>query len=144
MIWKLVALIVGLGVVLSSCSDPKMDKVDALKTECIEIHDEVMPKMGNIVELSTDIKDWKKTLDGDTSDSVVAFRGMLVAQVTILDSAHESMMAWMGDYEVYYEASHDADSAISYYENEIVRIAQVRELMLKSIDDGKKVLEGRN
>jgi hypothetical protein len=142
--WKLVAFSLGCIAAMSSCADPKLEKVEELKTECIEIHDEVMPKMGSIVELSTEIKDWKKKLDGDTTDSVMEFRVSLVSHVTMLDSAHESMMVWMQDYEVDYETSHNADSAISYYENEIVRIAQVRALMLKSIDDGKKVLEERN
>lgn len=131
-------------LMLHACTDPKMEKVSSLKKECIAIHDEVMPKMGEIVSLSGDIKDWKKTMDADTSDSIAAYRMMLVSHVQLLDSAHESMMDWMAEYDVDYETRNESDSAIAYYENEIVRITNVKTLMLKSIEDGKRVLEERD
>jgi hypothetical protein len=128
-------------VLIASCTDPKMQKVETLKTECIAIHDEVMPRMSEIVEISSGIKEMRAELDTDTTDSAALIRKNLVLQVELLDSAHESMMVWMNEYVPDYDLDHDADQSIKFYEEQKVRIAEVKELMLKSIEDGKNTLE---
>lgn len=128
-------------VFIASCTDPKMQKVETLKTECIAIHDEVMPRMGEIVEICSGIKEMRAELDTDTTDSAASIRKNLVLQVELLDSAHESMMVWMNAYVPDYELDHDADQSIKFYEEQKVRIAEVKDLMLKSIEDGKTTLE---
>lgn len=128
-------------VLIASCTDPKMQKVETLKTECIANHDEVMPRMSEIVEISSGIKEMRAELDTDTTDSAALIRKNLVLQVELLDSAHESMMVWMNEYVPDYDLDHDADQSIKFYEEQKVRIAEVKELMLKSIEDGKNTLE---
>lgn len=128
-------------LLIVSCADPKMQKVESLKKECISIHDEVMPRMGEIVELSSGIKEWRSTMASDTTDSAALIRKNLVAQVVILDSAHEAMMVWMSEYVPDYEVDHEADQSIAYYEEQKGKIIEVKELMLRSIEDGKNTLE---
>lgn len=127
-----------------ACSNEKQEKIDALKSECIDIHDDVMPRLGEVVNLSTEIKDVLKTMEPDTNDSIRIVRADLVSHMLLLDSAHEAMMNWMAEFEPSFEETHSADSAIVHYELEVKLIEQVRDLMLKSIEDGKKVLESRD
>jgi hypothetical protein len=125
------------------CSDPNQEKIDELKKECISIHDEVMPRLDEIVSLNSEIKAWRNTLEKDTTDSASMAKRMLVMQINMLDSAYESMMLWMGEYDPTYEVTNSSDSALVYYDREKESIKKVKDLMKKSIDDGKKVLELR-
>ncbi len=129
---------------LASCSDPKLEKVEALKKECIAIHDEVMPRMGGMVELSTGIKGLRSKLDSDTTDSAQLVRVMLVRKVELLDSAHEAMLVWMDEYVTDYELEHTSDEAITFYEGKKVSISEVKDIMLKSIEDGKETIQDAN
>ncbi|MDC1222139.1 hypothetical protein N8Z47_05675 [Salibacteraceae bacterium] len=137
---KLIFILTMAGLI-SSCSDPKMEKIDSLKEECISIHDEVMPRMGEMVELSSGIKEIRIKLDSDTTDSAHLVRIALVKKVEQLDSAHEAMMVWMNDYIPDYEAEHSSDESIAFYEEQKKSITEVKDIMLKSIEDGKETLD---
>ncbi len=62
---------------------------DALMEEAIEVHDEVMPKMGQLMELREIIK--KKSVQDTT---IVEFK----FAVEQLNDAHDGMMEWMREY----------------------------------------------
>lgn len=126
---------------ISSCSDPKMEKIDSLKEECISIHDEVMPRMGEMVELSSGINEIRIQLDSVTNDSVQLQRIALVKKVEQLDSAREAMMVWMTDYISDYEIEHSSNESIAFYEEQKKSITEVKDIMLKSIEDGKETLD---
>ena len=130
-----------IAVFVTACTGPKLQKVETLKTECISIHDEVMPRMGEMVELSSDIKELHSELDGDTTDSASLVRTNYVSRAKQLDSAHEAMMVWMNDYVPDYEVEHSSDEAIAFYEDQKKRITEVKNIMLKSIEDGKETLD---
>ena len=129
---------------MMACTSEKQEKINALQTECIRIHDVVMPRMGEIVNLSSDIKTLRKTYESDTADSLISYRIHLMKHIQLLDSAHEEMMVWMQEYEPNFGKSNGDDATIKYYESEIQAIQRVHDLMLKSIEDGKKVLAERH
>tara|TARA_B110000037_G_scaffold190376_1_gene223195 strand:- start:613 stop:1041 length:429 start_codon:yes stop_codon:yes gene_type:complete len=141
---KNVLFLISIVTMLASCSDPKLEKVEALKKECIAIHDEVMPRMGRMVELSTGIKGLRIKLDSDTTDSAQLVRVMLVRKVELLDSAHEAMLVWMDEYVTDYELEHTSDESITFYEGQKVSISEVKDIMLKSIEDGKETIQDAN
>ncbi len=45
-----------IAVFIFGCSNPEAEKVAALKKECIEIHDEVMPQWQDIASMSGELK----------------------------------------------------------------------------------------
>lgn len=136
--WMISALVVA---VLASCTNPKQEKIEQLKSQAIEVHDEVMPRMGEIHDWSSKLKDIKKMVAGDSSDSAVAINDEIAHLVVMLDSADEAMMSWMHGYEVAYEKSNPEDSAIVYYEGQIKAISEVKMLMNSSIENAKQYVE---
>lgn len=124
-----------------ACNGPQTKEINALKETCIHIHDEVMPRMGEISELRTSLREWKRTVDGDTTDSLYTLGETIWTHVILLDSADESMMEWMANYEPSYEEAHPADSAIVYYTAQKAEIERVKTLMEKSINDAKNLLD---
>ena len=138
---KKILLALAVAIISQACTDPKMEKVDELKKECITIHDEVMPRMGELVELGSEIKGLRKSIENDTTDSAQAIRLGFVNRVEQLDSAHEAMMIWMNEYVPDYDVDHSSDESIEYYTDQKKKITEVKEIMLKSIEDGKETME---
>ena len=134
-------MIAGLVLMLGACSDPKQEKVTELRKRAIEVHDEVMPRMGEIMEVSGQLKKYRETVVIDSLDSTGAARLVFTERIGDLETAHEAMMAWMADYDPTYEVDHPIDSAIVYYEAQIGLIEEVKRAMEKSIDDGKQLVD---
>ncbi|WP_194851672.1 hypothetical protein [Nonlabens antarcticus] len=85
---------------VSSCKNEESNQIDNLSADfdqlteqTIEVHDEVMPKMGDLMELSTQIDERSKV--EDISDEK---RQELLFIKSDLDAAHTAMMDWMKDY----------------------------------------------
>ena len=112
------------------CSNPKEAEIDSLKKSCIEIHDEVMPKISEIAKIRMALKPMILAIESDTADSVVAIRKSYVEGTILLDSAHEAMMNWMAEYIPDYEMSYEADSALAYYKNERDKITEVKVILM--------------
>lgn len=132
------ALLVG---ILAACTNPKLEKITALKKEAIEIHDEVMPRMGEIHELSVEIKTLRNAMQDDTSMVSKQIDNQLADYLLRLDLADEAMMDWMSDYIIDFEKTNPEDSAIAYYTEQIEQIKRVKTKMDGSIDEAKKFVE---
>ncbi|HET9053069.1 MAG TPA: hypothetical protein VFM90_02780, partial [Cyclobacteriaceae bacterium] len=61
-----------------------------LYNEAMDVHDEVMPKMGSLMSLKRKLKD-TLAAPGLAEDQRNDFEG----RIRLLDSAHKSMMDWM-------------------------------------------------
>ena len=135
---NLLAIIIVAGT-LVSCTDPKQAVVDELRTETIELHDVVMPRMGELVDLGADLKKLREGVVPDSADSTGAARLVYTEQIAALDEAYEVMMEWMADYEPLYDKDHPLDSAVVYYEGERSKITKVKQAIEKSIEDAEKL-----
>lgn len=125
---------------LAACTNPKVEKAQQLNKHCIEVHDEVMPRLGEIATLKKELSTERTKLakDSTTEESVLAeYRSL----IQLLDSADEAMMSWMAQYDPDYLAEHKPEEAISYYEDQEGKIEYVKTLMLKSIEDANTRLE---
>lgn len=135
----MIALLAALMMV--ACADPKKEKVDALRAKAIEVHDEVMPRMGEIMSTSSQLKKLREEVLVDSLDSTGTARLVFTEHIADLEASHEAMMAWMADYDPTYEVNHPMDSAIGYYEGQIEAIMTVKQAMEQSIEDGKKLVD---
>jgi hypothetical protein len=86
-------------LLVSSCKegpDPvieeRMSEFDTLTERTIEVHDEVMPQMGTLMELSHELESRLETVE----DSAVQMS--VTASIQDLNDAHVNMMEWMRDY----------------------------------------------
>ena len=127
-------LFLSTAALISACTDPKQAVVDDLRNETIALHDEVMPRMGEIVELAQALKQLREEVVLDSTDSTGSARLVYTEHIAALDAAHEDMMQWMADYEPDYEKEHPLDSALNYYEGQRVQILSVKQAIENSIE----------
>lgn len=112
--------------------DPVAENTNqVLYNEAMDIHDEVMPKMGNLMSLKRKLKD---TLDtpGLTEDQ----KKDIESRVQLLDSAQKSMMDWMhGVYPP--EDSTAGEEYRQYIEDKLESAKKMRALILEAIEKGE-------
>lgn len=145
---KLFFLLLSLSLTVISCANKAKntsENQDSIYEEdgaysmkaVMAVHDEVMPKMGEISLLI----DRLKPLADQNPDSPYA------NAMKELQNSHKAMMDWMGDIgeaftseEILKGAPLSADKK-ARLKVEAERIAAVKDLMLRSIDEGKKLLD---
>ncbi len=111
----------------------------ALYNQMMDIHDEVMPKMDDIMKLKRELQE---TLANST-DIVPDRKQELENMIYTLDSANNSMMNWMHRIHEFdpLADSVDQEKAREYLESEMEEIRKVKELMSESIEKAKSELK---
>jgi ABC-type Zn uptake system ZnuABC Zn-binding protein ZnuA len=108
----------------------KDDPNQALYDEVMAVHNEVMPKTGEIYQLKKELKD-KIAAEPDQKEELEK----IVAE---LDSADHSMMDWMHKFNE--PDSVTQEVAREYLENEMEKINKVKELINTSVQKAKDKL----
>ena len=109
--------------------------IDSLKSEVLAIHDEVMPKMGELRKTRKELLLQVDSLMESDADKAA----ILTTIANEIGAANESMMQWMRAYEPEFEGT---DEEIrQYLEDQKVAIQKVKDDMLGSLKKGKEVLE---
>jgi regulator of replication initiation timing len=117
---------------LSWGCEQKTQDNQALYDEVMKVHDEVMPKMDDIYKLKQELK---KQM-ADSSNLTVEKKKTIEATILRLDSASESMMVWMRNFNPLPDSLGE-EKARAYLEDQQKRIQGVREEMLRVIDEAK-------
>lgn len=110
-------------------------KIDTLSQQVMDIHDEGMAKMMVIRRLKTRVTEMADSI-GKTSKASNPY----VAAGIQLDSANNAMNTWMHSYDMKMEGK-TTEEKKAYLESEKKKISEVKELMLKSIEDAKRLLK---
>lgn len=105
----------------------------ALYDQVMEVHDEVMPKMDDIMKLKRELQD----KIANSPDMVVERKEQLEKVIANLDSASNAMMSWMHEFNPLPD-SVDQEKAREYLESEMERIRKVKTLTLESIEKAKE------
>ena len=105
-----------------------------LEAEVIAIHDEVMPKMGDIHVAK---KQLRKLMGEGTSDSL---KTEILELISDLEKADEGMMDWMDKWDVPTEEP----AMTAYLEKEKIKITKVKEDMLNSIEAANAYIQKAN
>ncbi|MBC6401359.1 MAG: hypothetical protein GDA37_10195 [Ekhidna sp.] len=116
-----------------SCQSDKRSEVAELKNVVIAIHDEVMPKIGELRRIRRDLMLQADSLKMSDSTGSAA---LLIAADEIA-SANEGMMDWMRNYDPEFEGSDEEVKA--YFEDQKIAIQKVKKNMESSLADGKRV-----
>lgn len=85
-LWTIIAVLL-----LVSCNDELKEQeaaFETLKQQSMEAHDVIMPKMGDLMELSNQLS---AKMDTTNTDVIMSKKGEL-------QKAHDDMMVWMRDY----------------------------------------------
>src|SRR5690606_29889189 len=115
---KKVLFLLAMSLLVVSCGN-KTEAIKKLSDEVLRVHDEVMPKMQDIVNLKKDLQAIAdSTLDADVATSIHA-------EIEKLTTADENMMQWMRDYNGPAADATD-EQKIAYYNTELEKINAVR------------------
>lgn len=108
-------------------------KVEQLKEEVIMIHDEVMPKMDDIMSLKAQLLKIGKSTDSTKLEELAQIQRHII----YLNAADAEMMNWMRTYDPEMEGMVREDK-IKYLEKERTSIQLVRQHMLSAIAKSKE------
>jgi hypothetical protein len=101
----------------------------ALYDEVMKVHNEVMPKMDDILKLRGNLK--KKITD--TPEMPAEKKSAIESAIVKLDSASEGMMVWMRKFTPPTDSTTE-EKAREYLEDQKVKVQKVKEDMLKAIE----------
>lgn len=130
-----IGMITGCGKKEEPTETPK--QVDAavqkLHNEVIAVHDEVMPRMGELMSLKTALTQAADTLPslGDSLTNVVGR----------LEEADDAMMSWMRQFKPMLDTS-NVEVAKKYYTGQLEKVNEVHSQMTKALEEGQLVREG--
>lgn len=105
----------------------------ALYDQVMDVHNEVMPKMDEIMKLKRTLQDQI----ANSPDLVLERKEQLERVIANLDSANNAMMTWMHEFNPPPD-SVDQEKAREYLESEMERIRKVKTFMLESIQKAKE------
>lgn len=124
-------------ILLASCEkslDKTQIQIDSLRTahqalynQTMDIHDEVMPAMDKLYRLKKSLQDSLAKTSGLSAEAKIALEN----KIQFVDSASESMMVWMRQFN-------PMDSVASkeygdYMKAELEKVKQVKVLMLDAL-----------
>jgi hypothetical protein len=128
-------------VVLFSCTDKKAgNSHDDLMQSVMAVHDEVMPKMGDIMKYKKQIGEKIHELQavGDSTNREAISKLQKVSDN--LDSSHEQMMNWMHEFNGDFEGMKEED-VIKYLNDEKAKIEQVGQLTESTLKEALVILQ---
>jgi cell division FtsZ-interacting protein ZapD len=126
-----------------SCTSHNTQKEENLKKEIMDIHDEVMPKMGNIYNLKKELEKNREYLTSDSipSNTPKISTSDLDSLLEALENADESMMSWMRSYNKFDDENLSHEEQMEYLQKEKEKIETVRLKMISSIKEAENLLE---
>lgn len=130
--------ILGLFIIGCNQSAKQQAEEQLLWDQVMAVHDEVMPKMSEINQISRDLRTKLEATDSTLVDQ----REQMMVGIRALEQADEGMMTWMAAIEPLDELREDKthEQIMAYLQEEQQKVAKVKEDMLTSIEEGKKLL----
>lgn len=116
-----------------SQEDVEVSENQKLYEEVMNVHNEVMPKMDDIHRKKEELKN----KIANTPDMSPEKKMAIDATVAKLDSAGESMMAWMRQFNPVPDSAGE-EKARMYLEGEMVKVKKVRENILQALKEAEK------
>jgi PBP1b-binding outer membrane lipoprotein LpoB len=137
-------LIICLSLFFSACGS-EQDQVDALEKEVLALHDEVMPKLDDVMSLKARIATQIHRMDsleneGITGNKLAEERIKLNDITQKLTDSDEMMMNWMRNYKGDSAKKLKPEAAIQYFNTEKEKMLEVQNFTTKSINDAKAIL----
>jgi hypothetical protein len=134
--------LVGVAFILASCGPGSQAEIDALREEVISIHDEVMPKMGELKALSKEIVEKANLLRQEDS---ISNSGQIVDLVSLsvkMDQAFDGMFVWMRQFNSSYDGLEE-EQISEYLQDQKQKVEIVNRDIKTSIQEAKERL-GKN
>ncbi len=117
------SLILLLSFLVLSCANPLIEANKEMRAQIIGVHDEVMPKIGQLMSLEKKALAQADSLLTQDSTATAEIEGMrsLAGQ---LNQAHEGMFVWMRQYSLEEEGK-TPEEIKTYLDEQLVKVNQV-------------------
>ncbi|MFZ6664034.1 hypothetical protein [Peijinzhouia sedimentorum] len=131
------AVVVAFVAIACESGPTEEEQQNSLKDEVMEIHDEVMPKMGEMNTLKNELLADADSLSADSSNVENLELSIDLKQIASeLEEANKSMMDWMRNYKpTFDEQTHE--EIMQYLEDQKVKAGEVKTKILTSIEKAK-------
>lgn len=124
---------------MAGCESNSKDQNQELKQEVIDIHDEVMPLMGDLKSLKKKI-DEKNILISQSDPENIDKIKKLESLSNDLDSAFNGMFVWMRQFQSSYDEL-SKDEVQTYLLEQKQKVEKVNRDIKKALTEAKKELE---
>lgn len=108
----------------------ELSENQVLYNEVMKIHDEAMARMDEMYRIKRELQQQIKQDPALTAEK----RNAMEKRIVELDSASESMMAWMRTFKPLPDTA-DEEEAKKYLDSEMVRVKKVRERILRALNE---------
>lgn len=133
----MLALVAAISSFIVGCNSTNPNQ--ELTKKVMEVHDEVMPRMDEMHQLSMQLKAVVDSLKADTTNNYSGAIINCTEAAANIEHASEGMMNWMRNFNPAQGEQSDEEFKM-YLETELVNISQVKDEMLRSIDEANKLL----
>ncbi len=93
---KILSIIVLAFLLIYSCGEKTKEATDMLYDQVMAVHDEIMPKMGDIMKYKKQLRQKAELLSAEVDSAQIAAINEAIAG---LDNAHDGMMGWMREFD---------------------------------------------
>jgi hypothetical protein len=128
-----------ISILVLACANPLIEENKEMRAQIIGVHDEVMPKMGELMSLQ------KKALA--QADSLYAQDSTATAQIESmrtlagqLDQAYEGMFVWMRQYSLEEEGK-TPEEIKTYLDDQLLKVNQVNTEIKAALDQAATKLK---
>lgn len=112
--------------------DANEDPNQALYDQVMNLHDEVMPKMEDIYKIKSQLQE----KIANSPDLVKERKEALERMILTLDSANNSMMDWMHQFNPLPDSA-DEEQSRAYLESQMEKIKKVKDIMISTLEEAK-------
>ncbi|MEM7658469.1 MAG: hypothetical protein AAF399_20240 [Bacteroidota bacterium] len=127
------ALLFGLLMACGESSNP----VAELQKQVMAVHDEVMPKMGELAQLEKQLRDEYQSISQEAQPDSARME-VLLDHVSSLKNANEGMMVWMREYNPELKDLSETNAVI-YLKEEMEKVEQVKADMINSLEAAQAI-----
>lgn len=133
------SLIFLFSVLVLACANPLIETNKAMRAQIIGVHDEVMPKMGELMSLQKKALAQADSLYAQDSTATTQIESMrtLAGQ---LDQAYEGMFVWMRQYSLEEEGKTPEEIKI-YLDDQLLKVNQVNADIKAALDQAATQLK---
>lgn len=112
-------------LIFQSCGNQQVEENIKLREEVIAVHDEVMPKMGQLKSLEKTALQMAEDLSKSQTPDEAKIQELKSLAVE-LDQAYENMFVWMRQYEIE-DGDKSPEEVKLYLEDQMIKVTQVNE-----------------
>lgn len=119
-----------------ACGEKKKEASEMLYDQVMAVHDEIMPKMGDIMKYKKQLRQKAELLSAEADSAQVA---AINKAISGLDKAHDEMMGWMHEFDPNFDKG-TQEEIMKYLNNQKEKIEKVGSVTNEAIQNAIELL----